>query len=119
MSNLRTPSSSFAAEISATTDTQPSHTCADALTLPCPRMLDARLMAARAWEAEIESYYLQARGLGLLPTSPAPAPSWTLDRYMIELGTVPERVRQMDLPEIPTGTSEAAVAELTQVVNAE
>lgn len=36
------------------------------------RELDARLNAARVWEAEVEGYYLQARALGLLPDSPPP-----------------------------------------------
>ena len=40
------------------------------------RELDARLSAARAWEAEVESYYLQARALGLLPDSPPPEAGW-------------------------------------------
>ena len=42
--------------------------------------LDARLTAARAWEAEFESYSLQARTLGLLPDSPAPQQGWSLEK---------------------------------------
>jgi DNA repair ATPase RecN len=80
------------------------------------RELEARLNAARAWEAEIESYYLQARALGLLPNSEPSAPDWPLDRYLLALRTVPESVRQSDLPDVQTGTSEAAVSDLTALI---
>ena len=83
------------------------------------RELDARLAAARAWEAEVEGYYLQARALGLLPDSPAPQQGWSLDKYMLELQKVPEAVRTMDLPDVQEGTGEAAVAELTRLINEE
>lgn len=83
------------------------------------RELDARLRAARAWEAEVESYYLQARGLGLLPDSQPPAPDWPLDKYVIELQKVPSLVRRADIPEIQEGTNEAAAAEYNRVVTEE
>jgi Protein of unknown function (DUF3732) len=83
------------------------------------RELDARLSAARAWEAEVESYYLQARALGLLPDSPPPEAGWLLDKYILELQKVPETVRTMDIPDIREGTSEAAVTELTRLINEE
>ena len=83
------------------------------------RELDARLSAARAWEAEVESYYLQARALGLLPDSPPPEAGWLLDKYILELQKVPDMVRTMDIPDIREGTSEAAVTELTRLINEE
>ena len=83
------------------------------------RELDARLSAARAWEAEVESYYMQARTLGLLPDSPPPEAGWLLDKYILELQKVPETVRKMDLPDIKEGTGETAVKELTGLVNEE
>jgi hypothetical protein len=83
------------------------------------RELDARLSAARVWEAEVESYYMQARTLGLLPNSPAPGVAWPLDKYILELQKVPETVKAMDLPDIQEGTSEAAVSELTALINEE
>ena len=83
------------------------------------RELNARLSAARAWEAEVESYYLQARALGLLPDSTPPQPTWTLDKYVLELHRVPETVRTMDIPDVQEGTSEAAVGELTRLINEE
>jgi len=83
------------------------------------RELEARLAAARAWEAEVESYYLQARGLGLLPDSQSPAPDWPLEKYMLELHKVPDLVRAMDIPDVQEGTNEAAAAELNRVVTEE
>lgn len=83
------------------------------------RELDARLGAARAWEAEVESYYMQARTLGLLPDSLPPEAGWPLDKYILELQKVPETVRKMDLPDIKEGTGETAVKELTGLVNEE
>ncbi len=83
------------------------------------RELDARLGAARAWEAEVESYYLQARALGLLPDSPPPEAGWLLDKYILELQNVPKNVRTMDIPDIQEGTSEAAVRELTRLIDEE
>lgn len=82
------------------------------------RQLDARLDAARAWEAEVEAYYLQARGLGLLPNSP-PEPDWKLDKYILELQKVPQTVKVMDLPDVQQGTNETAVKELTGLINEE
>jgi predicted nucleic acid-binding Zn-ribbon protein len=83
------------------------------------RELEARLAAARAWEAEVESFYLQARGLGLLADSPSPDPAWSLDKYVLELQKVPTSVERMDLPDVKEGTNEAAAADLTQIVNEE
>ena len=83
------------------------------------RELDARLNAARVWEAEIESYYLQARSLGLLPNSPTPEESWILAKYILELQKVPETIKTMDIPDIPEGTSEISVRELTSLINKE
>ncbi|MEF8748138.1 MAG: DUF3732 domain-containing protein [Candidatus Accumulibacter propinquus] len=83
------------------------------------RELDARLDAAKAWEAEVESYYLQAKALGLLPDSPNPDASWNLDRYVIELKPVPENIKSLDIPEIKEGTSERAVVQLTQILSEE
>lgn len=79
------------------------------------RELEARTMAARAWEAEVESYYLQAKGLGLLADAPSPGPGWGLDKYLLELRRVPDSVRQMDLPEVREGTNEAASGEFVRV----
>jgi len=83
------------------------------------RELDLRLNAARAWEAEVESYYLQARALGLLPNSPVSQAGWTLDKYILELQKVPQTVRTMDLPDVQEGTGETAVRELTGIINEE
>lgn len=83
------------------------------------RELEARLAAARAWEAEVESYYLQAQGLGLLPNSLPPDASWTLEKYILELQKVPQSVRTLDLPDIPGGTNDAAARELTALLNEE
>lgn len=79
------------------------------------RELEARTTAARAWEAEVESYYLQAKGLGLLADAPSPGPNWGLAKYLLELGRVPDSVRQMDLPEVREGTNEAASGEFLRV----
>lgn len=83
------------------------------------RELDARTKAARAWEAEVESYYLQAKGLGLLADSPSPRPDWGLDKYLLELKRVPQSVRKMDLPEVREGTNEAASAEFVRIASEE
>lgn len=83
------------------------------------RELDARQNAARAWEAEVEGYYLQAKALGLLPGSPSSQEGWSLDKYMLELQKVPEMVRTMDLPDVQEGTGESAVTELTRLINEE
>jgi hypothetical protein len=83
------------------------------------RELEARLAAARAWEGEVESYYLQARGLGLLPDSQPPTPDWPLEKYMLELQKVPKIVRAMDIPDVQEGTNEAAATEFTHIVDEE
>lgn len=83
------------------------------------RELDARLNSARAWEAEVESYYLQARGLGLLHDSEAPAAGWSLEKYILELGKVPALVRAMDIPDVQEGTGEAAAVEFNRVISDE
>jgi hypothetical protein len=83
------------------------------------RELEARLDAARAWEAEVQSYYMQARALGLLADSPPPETGWSLDKYILELQKVPATVEKSDIPDIQEGTSEAAAADLTRLVNEE
>lgn len=83
------------------------------------RELQARLHSARAWESEVESYYLQARSLGLLPDAANPEPGWHLDKYIGELQKVPQSVRKLDIPDIKEGTNEAAVKELTALLDEE
>jgi HAMP domain-containing protein len=83
------------------------------------RELEARLNAARAWETEVESYYLQARGLGLLAGSEPHAAGWSLDKYILELRRVPALVEAMDIPDVQEGTNEAAALELNRVVSEE
>jgi len=83
------------------------------------RELDGRLSAARAWEAEVESYYMQAKALGLLSEGPIPDKSWELEKYLLELQKVPDFVKTMDLPDIQEGTSEKAAVDLTRLVNDE
>ncbi len=83
------------------------------------RELDARLQAAKAWEAEIESYYLQAKALGLLPDAPNPDATWNLDRFVLELQPVPDNVKKLDIPEIKAGTGEEAVTQLTEILGEE
>jgi phage shock protein A len=83
------------------------------------RELKARLDAAQAWEAEIESYYLHAKNLGLLPNSPNPDATWNLDRFVLELQPVPDNVKSLDIPEIKEGTGEEAVAQLTDLLGEE
>lgn len=80
------------------------------------RELDARLEAAHAWEAEVQSYYLQALALGLLPESPPPQEGWPLQKYILELKHVPESVRMMDIPDIQEGTSEEASRQLARII---
>lgn len=83
------------------------------------RELDARLEAGKTWEAEIESYYLQAKALGLLPAGASPDATWSLDRYVLELRPVPDSVKNLDIPEIKEGTGEEAVARLTEILGEE
>lgn len=83
------------------------------------RELDARLAASNAWEAEIESFYLQARSLGLLMESTTDHHGWPMEKYIMELQKVPEAVKSMDLPDVVAGTGENATAELTMLVNRE
>jgi hypothetical protein len=82
------------------------------------RELNARLEAARAWESEIEAYFLQARSLGLLPDI-VPKADWTLDKYVMELQRVPLLVKNLNLPDFQVGTGEIAVKDLAQVVEEE
>ena len=82
------------------------------------RELDARLAAARSWEAEVESYYLHAQALGLLPDSPPPEAGWPLDKYILELQRFPDRPNDGSSRR-REGTSEAAVSELTEILNDE
>jgi len=83
------------------------------------RELDARLNAAHAWEAEVEAYYLQARGLGLLPNTPLPEQGWAMEKYIAELRKVPETVKTMDIPDVQEGTNETAAKALTALINEE
>jgi energy-coupling factor transporter ATP-binding protein EcfA2 len=80
------------------------------------RELNARVSAADAWAAEVESYYLQARSFGLLPDASSPGPEWTVDTYIRQLQKVPNAVEKLDIPDIRPGTSEGAAAELTRIV---
>lgn len=82
------------------------------------RELAARLDAVRAWEAEIESFFLQARGLGMLPDV-EPRSDWTLEKYVMELQKVPKMVQEMDLPEVQAGVGEIAAKDLGQAISEE
>jgi hypothetical protein len=83
------------------------------------RELDARVNAAKSFEAEIQRYYLQSRSLGLLPDSPVPIEGWSLEKYLLELKKVPENVKTMDLPDVQEGTGESSAVELRAIINEE
>lgn len=83
------------------------------------RELDARLNAAHAWESEVETYYLQARGLGLIPQTATQIDGWALDRYIEQLRQIPETIRSMDIPDVREGTNEAAAVDITRVIGEE
>jgi energy-coupling factor transporter ATP-binding protein EcfA2 len=83
------------------------------------RELEARLRAARAWEAEVESYFFQAKALGLIAPSIQAEPSWPLEQYLLQLQKVPVAVHAMDLPDVAAGTGEAAAADLRSIVGDE
>jgi len=80
------------------------------------RELQARQNAKNSWAAEIESYYLQALSLGILPESPSPNSDWNLDKYLIELQKLPGSIRKLDIPDMKEGTNEAAIKELNELI---
>lgn len=82
------------------------------------RELGARIEATRAWEAEIESFFLQARSFGMLPDV-EPSSDWTLDKYVMELQKVPRLVNELDLPEVQAGVGEIASRDLGHAIGEE
>lgn len=84
------------------------------------REYDARRNAVRAWEGEIESYYLQALSLGLLqPTPLEDRATWNVSKYADALRPLPADIREMDLPDVALGTSDASAIELSRLVSEE
>ena len=78
--------------------------------------LEQEQSAARRWLEEIESYYINARRLGLLPNGTDNRVGWTTDKYIVELRTVRDFLEKSNMPEIKPGTGEAYANELQQII---
>jgi hypothetical protein len=72
----------------------------------------------RELDAEIESYYMQARSYGLISGDDASS-GWSFDDYILALKKVPELVSKLDIPDLNEGANEGGVCDLTQLINDE
>ncbi len=78
--------------------------------------LDQEQRAARRWLEEIESYYINARRLGLLPNGTENRVGWTTDKYIVELRTVRDFLGKASIPEIKPGAGENYANEMQLII---
>jgi len=83
------------------------------------RDYEVRSRASKAWETDVQSYYLQAMAQGLLPKDDGNRAGWSMGEYVKALRTVPQKVNELDLPDFPEGSTQASVSELTRLINEE
>ncbi|BCX48583.1 AYP/GTP-binding protein [Haloferula helveola] len=77
---------------------------------------EKRTRAVDAWSAEVQSFYFQAKEVGLLMGSPEPEDGWRLERYLVELRKVPDNLKELNLPDVPEGATENAVEVLRRTI---
>lgn len=78
--------------------------------------LDQEQGAARRWLEEIESYYINAKRLGLLPNGTEDRIAWSTEKYIVELRTVRDFLEKEGVPEIAPGTNETYTNELQAII---
>ena len=75
--------------------------------------------ANKAWEAEIQSYYIQAREYGLLRESPDPREDWSPEKYIRELRKVPDEIESLEIPRVSADSITKAANEIADLIRQE
>ena len=83
------------------------------------RDLETLRNANRIWEAEIQSYYSQAKEYGLI-TEPSDATgNWSIENYIAELQKVPLEVENIDIPKVSDEAIANAAKEIAGLIHQE
>jgi hypothetical protein len=75
--------------------------------------------ANKAWEGEIQSYYIQAREYGLLPESPDPKQYWPPERYIKELFKVSDVIASLEYPSVSADLITQSANEIADLIRQE
>lgn len=75
--------------------------------------------ANKAWEAEIQSYYIQAKEYGLLRESPDPREDWSPEKYIRELRKVPDEIKSLEIPRVSADSITKAASEIADLIRQE
>lgn len=81
--------------------------------------LELHRKASEIWLSNVETYYIQAQGYGLIIDFVENRSSWTVLRYMEELKKISQALQNSDLPAISPGTSEHFAKELQSIIDKE
>lgn len=83
------------------------------------RDLDSLLNANSVWEAESQSYYLQAKEYGLVPNPPGSTTKWSTEEYMRALRSVPNVIETLDIPKVSEEAVSMAAKEVAELIRQE
>ncbi len=83
------------------------------------RELNELRRANKVWEAEIESYYLQAREYGLVQEAGTSTDGWSTERYISELRVVPSTIETQDIPKISDEAISSTSREIADLIRDE
>ena len=75
--------------------------------------------ANRVWEAEIQSYYLQAKEYGIISGEPGKTDSWSIRDYISELKKVPPAIETLDIPRVSDEAIGSAAKEIADLIRQE
>ena len=83
------------------------------------RDLETLLNTNRVWEAEIQSYYLQAKEYGLISNSSESTETWTTEDYIHALRKVPAAIERIGIPKISDESISTAAKEIAKLIRQE
>lgn len=83
------------------------------------RDLETLLNTNRVWEAEIQSYYLQAKEYGLISNSSESTETWKTEDYIHALRNVPAAIERIGIPKISDEAISTAAKEIAKLIRQE
>jgi len=83
------------------------------------RDLETLFNANHVWEAEIQSYYLQAKEYGLVSNPPESTMKWSTEDYIHALRSVPIAIETLGIPKVSDQAVSTAAKEIAELIRQE
>ena len=81
--------------------------------------IEVKQKAAETWLADVETYYVQAQGLGIVENPINNRSGWQVSNYIDELIKIFSKIKSSNRPQIASGLSEKYTQELQAIISRE